>query len=343
MRSATGAAGKIATDDDTTTPVFSPYSGRVSTVFAKAGDVVRAGDPLLAVDASEFVQGQNDLVAALSQVDTARAQLKLSETAEKRQHELFDVGGGSQKDWQQSQLDLASARGNARTAEIALAAVRNRLRILGKSEAEIAAIEGSPNTRRIGPEAIIRAPIGGTVVSRQVGSGQYITSASGGGNNPIFAIGDQSSVWLVANVRETDAARIKVGQAIEVNVLAFPDRVFQARLSYVAPAIDPATRRLPVRAVVANPDGALKPEMFARFRNTTGADSSSTAVPEDAVIVEGASARVWVAGEDRILGLRPVTLGRASAGMIEVASGLEPGEKVVTGGALFIDRAGKGD
>ncbi len=334
--------GKIATNDDATTPVFSPYSGRVTRIFAKAGDMVQAGDPLLAVDASEFVQGQNDLVTALSQVSTARAQMKLTEAAEKRQHDLFEAGGGALKDWQQSQSDLASSRGAVRTAEIALAASRNRLRILGKSDAEINAIETAPDTHRISREAVIHAPIGGTVVQRQVGIGQFITSASGGGGNPVFAIGDQSTVWLVANVREADAPRIKGREAVEVAVLAFPGRVFQARLGYVAPSIDPATRRLPVRAVVDNRDHALKPEMFARFRIVTGEDSNAVGVPESAVVFEGSTARVWVAGDNRTLALRNITAGRTDNGMLEVVSGLEPDEKIVTSGSLFIDRAAKG-
>jgi len=336
------ADGKIATNDDSTTPVFSPYSGRVTKVFAKAGDQVQVGDPLLAVDASEFVQGQNDLVTAQAQLGTARGQLKLVEAAEKRQHDLYEAGGGALKDWQQSQSDLASARGAVRTAEISLAAGRNRLRILGKSEAEIAAVETAPDSHNVGREAIIHAPIGGTVVQRQVGVGQYITSAAGGGSTPVFAIGDQSTVWLVANVREADAALVRGGESIEVSIMALPGRTVRARLSYVAPTIDPATRRLPVRAVIDNHDHALKPEMFARFRIVTGEDKDAVGVPEAAVVFEGSTARVWVAGDDRTLSLRPITPGRTDGGMLEVISGLEPGEKVVTSGSLFIDRAAKG-
>lgn len=334
--------GKIATNDDTTTPAYSPFSGRVSKVYAKAGDVVAQGDPLLAIDASEFVQAQNDLVSALAQANTARAQLKLSETAEKRNRDLFQAGGGSLKDWQQSQLDLASANGAQRTAEIALASVRNRLRILGKSDQEIAAIEKTPDSR-MAAEVIVHAPIAGTVISRQVGAGQYINSTATGGSTPIFSIGDLSTVWLVANVREADAAQMKVGQPVEVQVLAYPGRVFRATLTYVAPAIDPATRRLPVRAEVDNSDGALKPEMFARFRILTGEEATVLAVPETAVVREGDGARVWVASpEDRTLALRVVRTGPSNDGMVAILDGLKPGETVVTSGALFIDRAGKG-
>jgi cobalt-zinc-cadmium efflux system membrane fusion protein len=331
--------GKIANDDDSTTPVFSPYSGRVTKLFAKAGDHVTKGAPLLAVDASEFVQGQNDLVSAESALATARAQFILAQTNEKRQHELYDSKGTALKDWQQAQVDLATAEGNFRSAEIALAAVRNRLRILGKSDAEINAIENAPDRLRMSPEAIVSAPIGGTVVQRQVGSGQYISSEVNGASTPIFMIGDMSTVWLLADVLETDAPSMRLGEPIEVRILAFPGRVFSAKLTYVASAIDAGTHRLPVRAEVENPDGALKPEMFATFSIVTGAPIEAPAVPEEAIVYEGSTAHVWVAGTDKTLSLREIRTGRTREGMVEVLTGLGVGESVVTSGSVFIDRA----
>src|SRR5271167_388821 len=120
---------------------------------------VKQGAPLLAVAASEFVQGQNALIRAVATLTTARAQINLARTNEKRQHDLYDSKGGALKDWQQSQADLATAEGGFRSGEIALAAVRNRLRILGKSDAEITAIENAPDRLNMNPEAIVYAPI----------------------------------------------------------------------------------------------------------------------------------------------------------------------------------------
>ena len=331
--------GKIANDDDATTPVFSPYSGRVTKLFARAGDSVKQGAPLLAVVASEFVQGQNDLISAVATLNTARAQLDLARTNEKRQHELYDTKGGALKDWQQSKVDLATAEGSFRSGEIALAAVRNRLRILGKNDAEITAIENAPDRLTMNPEAIVYAPITGTVTQRQVGLGQYITSAANGASNPVFSIGDMSKVWLLANVREADAPSMRLDQAVEVHVLAFPGRVFKAKLTFVACAIDPNTHRLPVRAEVENPDGILKPEMFANFSIITGNAVTAPGVPEEAVVYEGETARVWAAGKDKTIELRQIRTGRTQDGIVEVLAGLQPGESVVTSGSLFIDRA----
>jgi cobalt-zinc-cadmium efflux system membrane fusion protein len=331
--------GKIATNDDTTTPVFSPYSGRVTRLNAKAGDVVKQGDPLFAIEATEFVQAQNDLIAAASALKTAEAQLKLAQANEKRQHEVYDARGAALKDWLQSQSDLVNAQGSHRTAEIALAAVRNRLRILGKDDAEISAIENAPNTLKLNAEVLVPAPIGGTVIQRQVSVGQYINSAAGGASSPVFAIGNLSSVWLVANVREVDAPAMRVGQRVEVSVLAYRQKTFNAHLTYVGSLVDETSRRVTVRAEVENADGALKPGMFASFRIITSDDSSAPGVPETAVVYEGEAAHVWVARDDGRIALRSIRVGRTMNGMVEVLDGLKLGEKVVTSGTLFIDRA----
>ena len=335
--------GKIANDDDATTPVFSPYSGRVTKLFVKAGDEVKAGAPLLALEATELVQAQNDLISAVSALNTARAQVNLAQTTEKRQHDLYDNKGAPLKDWQQSQVDLASAQGAFRSAQIAFAAVRNRLRILGKNDAEIAAIENAPDALNLSPEAIVYAPIGGIVTQRNVGLGQYINSSANGGSSAIFSIGDMTKVWLLANVREEDAPSMRLGDPVEVHVLAFPGREFNAKLTYVAASIDPNTHRLPVRAEVENPDGALKPEMFANFSIIIGNAVTAPAIPEEGVLYESDTARVWVAGKDKTLALRQIRPGWTQDGMVQVLSGLQADEQVVTSGSLFIDRAAHSD
>ena len=334
--------GTIAVDDDLTTPVFSHYSGRVTKVIALLGDAVEPGTPLFVIHATEFVQALNDLITALANLQTARSQLKMAQTTEKRTHELYLAQGGSLKDWQQAQTDLITATNTVRSDEIALHAVRNRLRILGKTDEEIGSLEAQ-TTQKLDPVAIVTAPVRGTITQRQIGVGQYINSEAAGATNPVYTISDLSTVYLIANVREVDAPLMKVGLPLEVQVLAYPGQVFKGKVSYVAPSIDPNTHRLPVRADVENPDGALKPGMFANFSIITGAASTAPAVPQSAIVYEGEQARVWVAGEGDTLALREIRTGRTSEGLLEVLAGLSPGEKVVTSGTVFIDRAAKAD
>jgi membrane fusion protein, heavy metal efflux system len=331
--------GNIAIDDDLNTPVFSPYSGRVTRLIAKLGDTVNAAAPLFTVEATEFVQAANDLITAVGALKTARAQQTQAEINEKRAHDLYNAKGGALKEWQQAQTDLAAVQNTVRSADIALAAVRNRLRILGESDKEIAALEAQP-TQKLEPVATVTAPIAGVVTQRQVGLGQYIQSVSSGASTPVYTIGNLSTVWLMANVRETDASLVRVGTPVEVRVPAYPDRVFRAKITWVAPAIDQNTHRLPVRADVENPDGALKPMMFASFSLITGPSIVAPAAPQSAIVYEGETARVWVARGDGTVASRTITTGQTSDGMVEIRSGLTAGEKIVTRGTLFIDRAG---
>jgi cobalt-zinc-cadmium efflux system membrane fusion protein len=311
--------GKIAVNGDRETPVYSPYSGRVIKVIANLGDLVAAGQPLATIEATEFSQAQNDLRTALAQV-------KLARTSETRKHALFDIKGGSLADWQQAQADLAAAETN-------FSSVRSRLEILGYSSSQI---DQLLTAEHFDPTTNVLAPLHGIVVDRQVGPGQF---AQAGASTPLFTIADLSSVWLVANVREADAALVHPGQVVEVRVLAYPERVFSARVVYVAPIIDPNTHRLTVRAVIENPDAALKPEMFANFRILTSADAQSPGVPQSAVVYEGDAAHVWVVQSDNAIVVRPIRVGRTNDGFVEVLDGLRAGERVVTQGSLFIDRA----
>jgi len=336
--------GRIALDDDLTTPVFSPYSGHVTRLIARAGDTVAAGDPLFSIQATELAQAQNDLITAVAALKTAKAQLALATSAEKRQHELYQSQGAALKDWQQSQVDLATAQGGYNSALIALSAVRSRLRILGKTDPEIDQLEASPDIIKLSSETVVPAPIAGTIVQRQIGPGQNIVSAASGASTPVFLIGDLSKVWLVANAREESAPYLHKGDKVEVSVYAYPGKVYKARLTYVGASIDPNTHRLPVRAEIDNPNNELKPEMMASFRILTGSGTNSPAIPDTAIVYESENAHVWVADDkNKTLQIRDIKLGRVHNGMVEVISGIKPGEKIVTSGAVFIDRAVTGD
>lgn len=334
--------GQITTADDLTVSVFPPFSGLVTEVRVQTGDHVRKGQALAVVKASELAQGQADLRAAMAALGSARTQLTTAEANATRQQSLFAIQGAAERDVQQSASDLAASRAAVTSSETAVDAVRSRLRILGIDEAHIDALARPSGTNQ-NATALVTAPISGTVVQREVGSGQYINSTANGATTALFTISDISKVWLVANLREEDAGRVHMGDPIRARLIALPGRVFNAKISYVAPAIDPATHRLPVRAVLVSPNGVLKPGMFAEFSIISSAARSAPAIPASAILYDGAQARVWVTKPDHSLALRAIKAGRSQNNMVEVLSGLATGERVVTGGALFIDRAAKGE
>jgi cobalt-zinc-cadmium efflux system membrane fusion protein len=328
--------GKIAVNEESSTPIFSPYAGRVTKLLVKPSDTVERGQPLFIIEATDTVQGLNDFVAAMSALNTARSKLNLAQIVEKRANDLYAGKAVPLKDWQQSQADLTTAQNDMRSAETALEAAHNRLRILGRSEEQIAAFQ---QTRQMSADTPIYSPIAGTVIQRKVGPGQFISS---GASDPVFIIGDLSTVWLTAFVRETEASGVAVGQEITFSLLALPGSEFKARINYVSAAIDPSNRRLLVRATIDNKDGLFKPEMFANVTIYAGGDHPSIGVPKQALIYEGDHVRLWVVHDDKSIELRNIQTGLTNGDEVEVKANLAPGEKIVIRGSLFIDRAATG-
>lgn len=332
FRSESVTEGKIAVDEDRSTPIFSPYAGRVTKLLAKPGDQVTKGQPLFVVEAADTVGAQNDFVAAVTALNKAKSQLDLAVIQDKRAKDLFEGKAVPLKDYQQAQATLLQTQNDFRTAETALEASRNRLRILGLTEDAITAFQ---EKGRINPETTVFSPLAGTVVQRKVGPGQFI---SAGASDPVFVIGDLSTVWLNAYVRETEAASVQIGQELTFTALALPGRVLTGRIDYVATALDPATRRLQVRATLNNSNGLLKPEMFTTVTIYAPGEQPTVGVPKTALIYEGDQVRVWVANDDKTIELRTIKTGMTNAGLVEVFGNLRPGEKIVTRGSLFIDR-----
>jgi membrane fusion protein, heavy metal efflux system len=336
FRAETVTEGKIAVDEDRSTPVFSPYAGRVMKLLVRPGDSVTQGQSLFVIEAADTVQAQNDFIAAMTGLNKAQSALDLAQLQDKRAKDLFEGRAVPLKDYQQSQATLIQAQNDLRSSQTALEAARNKLRILGLTDEAISAFQ---DKGRIDPNTTIPSPISGTVVQRKVGPGQYVNS---GASDPVFVVGDLSTVWLVAFVRETDASNVSVGQEIAFNVLALPGRTLTARIDYVSAAIDPATRRLLVRATIDNKNGLLKPEMFANVTIYSAGDHPAVGVPKQALIYEGDQVRVWVAHEDKSIELRQIKTGLTNGDLVEVDGNLKPGEQIVTKGSLFIDRAASG-
>ena len=328
--------GKVAIDEDRSTPVFSPYAGRVTKLLAKPGESVNQGQPLFTIEAADTVQAQNDFIAAMTSQNKAKSALELADIQYRRAKDLYEGRAIPLKDYQQAEATQVQAQNDVRSSVTALEAANNKLRILGFTDETIKAFQTKST---INPEITIYAPISGTVVQRKIGPGQYV---SAGASDPVFVIGDLSTVWLTAFVRESDAASVSVGQDISVNVMALPGRPLTAKINYVAAAIDANTRRLLVRATIDNKDGTLKPEMFANVTIYSAGDRAAPAVPKQALIYEADKVRLWVAREDKSVELREIKIGLINGNLVEVTSNLKPGEQIVTRGSLFIDRAASG-
>src|SRR6476659_10543766 len=184
--------GKIAVDEDRSTPVFSPYAGRVTKLLARPGDSVVQGQPLFVIEAADTVQAQNDFIAAMTGLNKARSALDLAQLQHKRAKDLFEGRAVPLKDYQQAEANLIQAQNDLRSTQTALEAAQNKLRILGFSDENIGTLQ---HKGRLNPETTVFAPIGGTVVQRKAGPGQYVST---GATDPVYVIGDLSTVWLIA-------------------------------------------------------------------------------------------------------------------------------------------------
>jgi len=326
------AVGQIAFNEDASTIVLTPFSGRVTRLIAKLGDVVKRGDPLFEIDSPEVVQAQTDLIAAVEGVEKAKSQLVLAKSVLDRQTNLLSGRATAQREVDQARNEHAAAESDFATARGTLTAARNRMRVIvGRAQAEVERVE---RERAVNPLITVDAPIDGTVIARKVGPGQYVRSDAG---EPLYSIANLSTMWLKANVPENDIPLVRIGHDIEVRVTALPDRVFKARITAVGAASDAATRRVVVRSEIPNPDGALKAEMFATFRIATGNGDSAPAVPPEALIREGDIATVWVQEEPMVFRRRQVKIGMEQDGRVQIHDGLKVGELVVARGAIFVD------
>ena len=160
--------------------------------------------------------------------------------------------------------------------------------------------------------------------------------------DPLFSISDMSTMWLKAYVPETDIALIRVGQELEVKVIAMPNRTFRAKVIAIGSSSEAQTRRVMIRSEIPNPDRSLKAEMFVSYRISVGNDGEAPAVPIEAVIREGDLATVWVQGNSpQTFERRKVTLGLEQDGRVQIRTGLKAGEVVVGRGAIFVDNEWK--
>jgi cobalt-zinc-cadmium efflux system membrane fusion protein len=317
------AVGNIDFNQNMLVQVFTPNPGRIIATYANVGDRVQKGQLLFTVDSP-------DLVTAISNLIQAAGVLALQNANLKRLTETLRGGGGAQKDVDQAKSDQQTAEGNLRAA-------RDAARIFGKTEDEMDQII---RERKADSVLIVRSPITGQVTQRTAAPGLFVQP----GNAPApFTVADTSTMWMLANVVESDAPLFRVGQPIQVRVAAYPDRVFDGAITVVGAQIDPATRRLMVRSEIKDPDNLLRAGMFANFTISISAPIQATAVPTAAIVREGdGSMSVWVTADRKRFEKRTVKIGLQQGGMTQILEGLRPGELVVTEGAVFVSNKALG-
>ena len=299
--------GSIAFDEDRAVQVFPPYPGRILATFAELGENVSQGRPLYSIQSPDLIQAENGLIAAA-------AALRLTTRELARARALSQPNGGV------SERELEQAVSDQQTAQGALSAARDAVRVFGKSDTEMDSVIA---TRTVDPALIVRSPIGGQVTARDAQPGTFVQP----GTAPApYAVADLSTKWMLADVPEGDIPLFHLGDPVAVTVLAWPGRVFAGRVSKTYAAVDPTTHRVAIRSEIADPADLLRPGMLADFVIRVHAPALSTAVPVDAVVREGdGTMTAWVTADRRHFTQRVVTLGLQQDGRDQILSGLAPG------------------
>jgi cobalt-zinc-cadmium efflux system membrane fusion protein len=301
-------AARIAYDESRTSRIASPVLGRVMSAPLEVGDSVRPGQTLAELDSPDLATAQADLRKALA--DEQRKRLALE-----RARQLFGAGVLAQRDLENADADFRQADAETRRA-------RQRVHNLHAEDAG----DG---------KFALRAPIAGIVADKQVNPGQEVRPDQAA---PLLVVSDLRRVWALADVPERLAVALHRGQDVLVETDAWPGQQFPARIDRIGVVVDPATRRIQVRCALDNPEGRLKPDMFARVAfvsDTAGA--KAVPLPNAALFTEGANSYVFVEMAPGVFQKRRVGVKIGGADHSYIVDGLSGGEPVVVEGALLLN------
>ena len=282
------------------------------------GDEVQKGQPLYTIDSPDLIQAESTLIGAAATFELTSKELA-------RAKDLNGTNGVSER-------ELEQAISDQQTAEGALKAARDAVRVFGKTEAEIDQMIAS---RKIDPALVVRSPISGQITSFNAPPGLLVQP----GNPPApYSVADVSIKWMLANVVESDIPLFHLGQPVQVKVMAYPDRVFQGKVSKIYAAVDPNTHRVNDPFRNRGPQGrAASRECSPTSSFACRTRSRATAIPANGVVREAdGTMTAWVTTDRHRFVQRIIKTGLRRDGQVQILEGLQRGELVVTDGAVFL-------
>jgi cobalt-zinc-cadmium efflux system membrane fusion protein len=306
--------GNISFADELSVQVFPAYQGTIIKAFVELGAQVEKNQPLYTIKSPDLIQAESTLIGAAAIFDLTRKELD----------RVKGLPGVAQREVEQATSD-------EQTADGALKAARDAVRVFGKTDAEIDQMIAS---RKIDPELLVHSPISGKITQYNAPPGLMVQP----GNPPApYTVSDLSVKWMLANVIESDIALLHLGEPVQVKVLAYPNRVFRAKISKIYPAVDPNTHRATVRSEIEDPKDELRPGMLANFIIRVEAPVAGIAIPANGVVREpDGTMTAWVTTDRRHFEQRVIKTGLRRDNRVQILSGLRRGELVVTDSAVFL-------
>lgn len=310
------ASAQIEAPPERQAKVGSRIEGRITNIRVNMGDRVKAGQTLAVVDSPEVGRAKADFLAALARSNVAQGTLE-------REKALFEKKISSEREWREAEAEAIRARADKEAAE-------NRLHALGVTDSDLEHLRVAGH---YDSTVAIPAPISGLVVGRALTLGQMVAPA-----DTLFTVMDLGEVWILLDVYERNLSEVKTGQAARVRVSAYPGQEFQGRVTNVGAVFEAKSRATKARIVLANPQGALRPGMFATvtLEGTTGEERTLVVAPSTAVQRAGEDNYVFIPRGKHEFESRRIKVGRVLGEWTEILEGVSDGEEVVTAGSFFL-------
>jgi len=299
--------GMVDFNQDNQVSIFPPVSGIVQNAAVQLGDYVRQGQILATIKSSEMAGYENNLISAETNVANTKKQLEAAK-------DLFKSGLNSQ-------LDVSNAQANYTQAVAQLEMVQRVLKINGNNKEGV---------------YVVKSPINGFIVQKNMTNNTVIRADNG---TNLFTVSDLKTVWIQANVYESNISKVHLGEEVNVTTLSYPDKIFKGKVDKVLNVLDPASKVMKVRITLANDDYLLKPQMFASVTINAPENESMIVIPSNALVFDNSQYYVVVFKGPKDISIRPVEVKTTNGNKTYISNGLKEGEKIVASQALLVYQA----
>jgi cobalt-zinc-cadmium efflux system membrane fusion protein len=313
------APGKVEASANRLSHVVLPMTGRITSVSVHLGDFVHQGQPLLTLEGPDADAAVSNLLQSQAGVTHAKSAEAKAQLDLDRAKDLLQHGAVPQKEVLNAQAIAIQAHAGVEQAEAAVEQARRRVELFGIAPGSF------------GQRVTVRAPISGKILELSAVNGEFRNDLSA----PLITIADLSSVWVTSDVPETAIRLVKVGEPVHIELTAYPGESFRGRVTLIGDVVDPQTRTVKVRAVLPNPDGRLKPEMFGNVQLAEHSEVLPT-VPAAAVVAGDGKSIVWRETRPGTFRKTVITTGAQVGDRVAILSGLKPGDRVVVDGVMLL-------
>ena len=299
--------------------VVLPLPGRIQKVLVSLGDSVRQGQALVTIESPDADVAESAYLQATATISQSQAAVLKAQADLQRATDLFEHGAIPKKDVLNAEHQVVQTTSGVQTAEALREQALRKLRMLGLS----------PGT--FGQHVSVQAPVAGKVLSLGVVAGEFRNDI----NATLMTIADLSTLWMTTNIPEAYIRFCRLGGAMQIELTAFPGEKFSGRVTQIGDTVDPQMRTVKVRAELANPRGKFLPEMYGQVKYLDG-QHMAPVVNSASLVQFGGKSYVFIEETPDKFVRREVTAGRRMGDRLIILSGVKPGDRIATEGAIYL-------